>query len=135
MFGWEEMVAVFAQAFQRLSPEDQAKCFIFVRNYGEAGAIDFFGRAYGLPKALCTHNSYWLWGPGNATSEVGILIGISRNVQESLADLEPYFEKVELAGVIHCDYCMPYENGLPVFICRNMRGSIQEIWNQEKHYN
>jgi len=135
MFGWEEMVEVFAQAFQQLSPEEQAKCFIYVRNYGEAGAIDFFGQAYGLPKALCSHNSYWLWGPGEATPEVGLVLGASRDVQASQADLESGFEEVVLAGIFRCDYCMPYENGLPVFICRNMRGSIQAIWNQEKNFN
>ncbi len=135
MFGWEEMASVFVQAYQQLSPEEQAKCFIYVRNYGEAGAVDFFGRDYGLPKARCPHNSYWLWGPGEAGSEVGILIGESRDVEESQADLEQYFEKVELSGIFRCKYCMPYENGLPVFICRKMKGSIQDIWDQEKNYN
>lgn len=134
MFGWEELAAVFVQAFQTLSSEEQAKCFIFARNYGEAGAIDFFGREHGLPHALSTHNSYWLWGPGDATSEIGLIMGINDNLEESRADLEQAFDTVELAGIFRCRYCMPYENGRPIFICRKMKGSIQEIWEQEKNY-
>jgi hypothetical protein len=135
MFGWEEMAAVYAQAYRKLSPEEQAKCLIFVRNYGEAGAIDFFGRAHGLPRAMCTHNNYWLWGPGDVTGEVGIVLGMSSDIEESRQDLEAFFEEVELAGIFRCQYCMPYENNAPIFICRNMKVSLQEIWDQEKHYN
>ncbi len=32
-------------------------------NYGEAGAIDRFGPALGLPRAHSGHNAYALWGP------------------------------------------------------------------------
>ena len=47
-----------------------AKAAVFGQNYGEAGAIDFYGPALGLPSALSAHNSYYLWGPGDWTGEV-----------------------------------------------------------------
>lgn len=75
MFGWEEMAAEVARVYRALPADEQAKCFVFVRNYGEAGAIDFFGRKYGLPPAACAHNNYWLWGPGNRTGDVAIILG------------------------------------------------------------
>jgi hypothetical protein len=135
MFGWEKMVATVAEVYRKLTPEEQTKCYIYVRNYGEAGAIDFFGGRYGLPKAACSHNSYWLWGPGESTGEVGIIFGVGHNVQTSLDDLAGHFEEVELGAVFSCAYCMPYENNRPIFICRGMKGSLQEIWAGEKHYN
>jgi hypothetical protein len=134
MFGWEEMTAVFAQAYNSLAPEEQALCTIYVDNYGEAGAINFFGRKYDLPKAFCTHNSCWFWGPGDKEFDVVLTIGKSRDLDVSKKDLEQYFDHVEYAGTIRYQYCMPYENNLPVFICKGFRGSVEEIWKAKKHF-
>lgn len=134
MHGWEEMVATVAGVYHGLSAEDRSKCVIYVRNYGEAGAIDFLGKKHDLPGAACAHNNYWLWGPGDKTGEVAIIFGVSRDIRRSLEDLKPYFEEVRHAATTRCRYCMPYENNLPIFVCRKMKGSFQEIWATEKKY-
>ncbi len=128
MFGWEEMVSTVALVYQSLPQEDQAKCGIYTQNYGEAGAIDFLGRRYNLPKATSGHNSYFLWGPGNYTGEVMIILGGRRE------DHEANFEKVDQAAVTKCEYCMPYENNRPIFIARKLKVPIKEIWPRTKHY-
>ena len=51
--------------YRSLPPEDRSRACVFGRNYGEAGAIDFFGARDGLPRAVSGHNSYYLWGPGD----------------------------------------------------------------------
>ena len=128
MFGWEELTRSVHDVYLGLSPEDQAKCGIFAQNYGEAGAIDFFGRKYGLPKAISGHNNYYLWGPGQYSGEVMIVIGGDR------ADYEEIFDSVEQAGLFKHDYVMPYENNLPLFVCRGLKGTIDELWPRVKHY-
>jgi 4-amino-4-deoxy-L-arabinose transferase-like glycosyltransferase len=133
-FGWEEMTAVVASAYNNLSPEEQTKCVIYVRNYGEAAAIDFFGPKYGLPGALCAHNSYWFWGPGVKSGDVAIIFGSSRNLQDNLNDLGRAYTHVELAATLKIDYVMPYENGRQVFICRGMNTSFQKIWPRERFF-
>lgn len=97
--------------------------------YGEAGAIDLYGPAYHLPQAMSGHNTYYLWGPGKCTGQVVIAIGYSLN------DLRPAFESVTQAGLITCAYCMPAENNLPVYVARHLKGTIQALWSQVKHYN
>ena len=62
-FGWEEIVAETAKAYDQVRPTDRPGCAIFAQDYGQAGAIDFFGPKYGLPPALSGHQTYWLWGP------------------------------------------------------------------------
>ena len=52
------MVDTVANVYRNLTHEEQLQCVIYVRNYGEAAAIDFFGKKYGLPNAQCAHNSY-----------------------------------------------------------------------------
>jgi len=135
MHGWKEMVDTFAAVYSQLSPEEQSDCLIYVRNYGEAGAIDFFGRAYGLPKAVCAHNNYWIWGPPEWNGETAIVYGWSHNVEDNLNDLNRRFDSVDHEATFHHPYCMPYQNNRPIFICRNARFDFREIWNQEKNFN
>ena len=135
MHGWEEMVATVAQVYRKLPQEEQPQCVIFVRNYGEGGAIDFFGKKYDLPPATCAHNTYWLWGPPkDKTGDIAIIFGTSRDVQMSYEDLRAYFKEVIHAATFQCTYCMPYENNRPIFICRGFSATFRDIWESQKHY-
>jgi len=49
--------------YNALPAAERAKTAILAGNYGEAGAIDFFGSRYGLPKAISGHQNYYYWGP------------------------------------------------------------------------
>jgi hypothetical protein len=83
-FGWENMAATVAGVYDSLPAEDRSKTCVFTANYGEAGAIDFFGPKYGLPKAISGHNSYYIWGPGDCAGEVVISVGVPRGDLEIL---------------------------------------------------
>ena len=133
-FGWEEFAATVAKAYNTLTPGEQKECVIFVRNYGEAGAIDFFGKKYGLPPALCAHNSYWMWGPGERTGNIAIIIGHDRKLEDNLNDLSRRYKSVEPAGATDCKYAMPYENGRLLFICKGMNTTFQILWPEERFY-
>ncbi|MCC6744147.1 MAG: glycosyltransferase family 39 protein [Acidobacteria bacterium] len=128
MFGWEEMARAVAEAYGTLSDDEKARVAIFAQNYGEAGAIDFFGPKYGLPKAISGHQNYWLWGPRGYTGEIMITIGIDRE------DLEKYFATVEEKARVQCGDCMPYENDNPVYVCRGIAAPLQEVWPVTKHW-
>ncbi|HEX7571606.1 MAG TPA: glycosyltransferase family 39 protein [Bacteroidota bacterium] len=133
-FGWEELTAAVAKIYNSLTPAEQNQCVIFVRNYGEAGAIDFFGKKYGLPHALCAHNSYWMWGPGERTGNIAIIVGHDRSVQDNMNDLNRRYKHVELAGTTESKYSMPYENGRLLFLCREMNTTFQLLWPEERFY-
>ncbi|MDQ1301667.1 MAG: hypothetical protein QG637_1589 [Chloroflexota bacterium] len=128
MFGWEEMVGLVVEAYQRLSIEERRRCRVFCQNYGEAGAIDVLGRRQGLPHALSGHNSYWLWGPGGAEGDVLIIIGGDRE------DNAEFFAQIEIVGQTASRWAMPYERGLDVSIARRPRMSLREAWPRLKMY-
>ncbi len=121
-FGWKELAATVSEVYTALSPEEQEIAYVFGQNYGEAGAVDYYADVYDLPPVISGHNSYWLWGPGEASGEVMLVIGDDR---DRLLEL---FESVELGAVRECDYCMPFEDELPVWICRGLKMSVQEMW-------
>ncbi|MDQ3588794.1 MAG: glycosyltransferase family 39 protein [Actinomycetota bacterium] len=128
-FGWENMVATVAGVYQGLPPQERSRACIFTGNYGEAGAIDFFGSKYGLPGAISGHNSYHVWGPGDCTGEILISVGVPRS------DLETAFQDVEQKDTVRCEYCMPDEDNLPVYVCRDPKVSLREVWPQVKHFD
>jgi hypothetical protein len=128
MFGWGNMAQAVAKVYERLSPEEKAKGAIFAGNYGEAGAIDLLGRKYGLPKAISGHNNYWYWGPGDQPIEAVVTVGISAE------EAQDAFEQVELGGTVTHEYAMPYENNLPVYICRKPKIPFKEFWPRTRHY-
>ncbi|MBM4162241.1 MAG: glycosyltransferase family 39 protein [Ignavibacteria bacterium] len=132
MFGWEEMAATVSRVYASLSPEERAKSVFWGRNYGRAGAVEYYSRKYELPPVISSHNSYWIWGYGSGDYEVLIMTGGSRE------DLLTHFESVEQADTVRCIYCMPYENRLPVFVCRNPKSDPREafarIWPEARHY-
>ena len=133
-FGWEEMVATIADVYKRLTPQEQSECVIYVRNYGEAGAIDFYGNRYGLPKATCGHNNYWMWGPGTRSGNIAIIIGVSKDLQQSLADLKRGYTHVEYIGTMNAKYAMPFENGRLIFLCKGMKTTFQKLWPGERFF-
>jgi len=136
MFGWEEMVAQVAGIYGRLSPEEKQHCVIYVRNYGEAGAIDVLGRSYGLPRALCAHNNYWYWKPDTVIFSTAIVFGASRTLESNLADLQGpgRFDQAELAATTNSRYAMPFENGRQIFLCRGPHFTFEQIWRHEKNF-
>src|SRR6266540_1990558 len=73
-FGWQEMVGSVGHVYNHLHPEDKKRAAIFCQNYGEAGAIDFFGPKFGLPPAISGHQNYFLWGPRDWTGEVALVL-------------------------------------------------------------
>jgi hypothetical protein len=128
-FGWPEMVGAVAQVYERLTPAEQADCVILATNYGDAGAIDLFGRRRGLPRAICGHNSYFLWGPGLRTGRVMIAIAARRR------DLDELYERVEIAGrTPYNRYAMPDHVDRPIYLCRGQRVALKDVWRKFKLY-
>ena len=127
-FGWEQLVADVARIYRSLPLEERARTGIFASNYGEAGAINLFGPAYGLPPAICAHQSHYFWGP--PASEVDTLIWL----QWDREGIERRCRSVEQAGRHFHPWGMAEENRA-IYICRGLRAPLPELWPGLKHWN
>jgi hypothetical protein len=127
--GWPQLAATVAEVYDSLTPQDRAEACIFAQNYGQAGAIDFYGPDLGLPSAISGHNSYWWWGHGDCSGRAVIIIGGERD------DHQRVFASVERATTYTCDDCMPYENNKPIWVGRDAQLTIEEIWSMVRHYD
>jgi len=122
MLGWDELVAEVARVYQSLPPGERERAVLWGRDYGAAGAVDFFGAQYGLPKAISGFQNYYLWGPGDRSGDVMIAIGFEAQ------DLEPWFEHVERVGEVRCRYCMPDRQLEPIYVCRGLKLPLAQFW-------
>ena len=126
-FGWEEIVAVTAQAWSRVPAEQRGDCGIFAQDYGQAGAIDFFGPRYGLPPALSGHQTYFLWGPRSYSGNCMIVLDDDKETLDGL------FQQVEYIGVADNQYAL--ERQIPVFLCRGAKfGTLAQLWPKVKRW-
>jgi hypothetical protein len=128
-FGWPEMVAAVARVYHSLPEEQQRKTAILTDNYGEAGAIDFFGTQYALPKAICPHQNYFVWGPREYTGEIMILVGSAR-----IDEAREFFNSVEPVAELDNPYAIPHENR-PILLGRGLKPSLQQLWPQLKKWD
>lgn len=128
MFGWRHMTRVVAGVYDALPVRERKGCAILAWNYGEAGAVDFYGRRYGLPYAISGHNNYYLWGPRGYSGHCVIAVGVP------LSLLHEMFGRVQLKTRVINRYSMPVENHLPIYLCENPREPLKKMWPKVRFY-
>jgi len=122
MFGWEDQVQAMLRAYVSLPDDERRRAALLAYNYGEAGAIDYFGKRYGLPKAISGHNQYGYWGPRGYTGEIMVAIGFPlERLQRSFDDVRPF-------ETISPTYAMPEETNLTIYICRKPKQPLSASW-------
>ncbi|MBX7045136.1 MAG: glycosyltransferase family 39 protein [Ignavibacteria bacterium] len=128
-FGWEEMTDKIARIYNSLPENEKKHTFIFAQNYGEAGAINYYGKKYNLPFVYCPHNNHFIWGSERKdTVSTMIILGGERE------DHLKYFSTVEVLDSTSNELSMPYENNLGIFIGRNPKVSLKDMWKDLKIY-
>jgi 4-amino-4-deoxy-L-arabinose transferase-like glycosyltransferase len=128
MHGWPELAATVARVVQSLPPHERAQAVIFAPNYGEAAAMDFFGKPHDLPPVISGHNQYYLWGTRGRSGNVLIDVGGDCGADQQL------FETREHAATFTAPWIAPYEDNLPIMVCRGIKKPLAELWPRVKNY-
>ncbi len=129
--GWREMVQTIANIRDTLPPAERGRVGILVANYGEAGAIDLYGPAYGLPPAISGVNSFWARGYGNPPPETLIVVGFRPEFMES------NFQSCRVAGQNANRYGFDNEESREhpkIFLCGPPRDPWPESWSNFQYY-
>jgi hypothetical protein len=135
---WPQLVQDVAQIYQALPSDERAHALLFAPSYGEAGALELWGPALGLPPVLSSHNSYYLWSRtlleqqqargSEAASTVLISVGIP---PERLAQ---WFERVDSVGAFECTECTDWRRHRPIVIARAPRVPLLRLWPELKRF-
>jgi 4-amino-4-deoxy-L-arabinose transferase-like glycosyltransferase len=129
-FGWPEMTEAVARLRDSLRGES-APLGILAGDAGEAGALNLYGRAWGLPTAISGSNSHWLRGYGDPPPQTVITVGFRR------PDIEAVFESCELASHINIPFGIKNSaigENTDIFVCRRPRQPWHLFWKQFKWF-
>lgn len=129
--GWNQLVRTVAQIRDSLPPDQQAHLGITTNNYGEYGAIEILGSAYGLPHPIGTTNSEWLWGYPTPQPTTIIVLGLGPDEANQI------FTGCRLAG--HNGNAQGVRNEESVyhpdiFVCGPPRLPWAELWKQHRDF-
>ena len=126
-FGWPEMARDVAAIYDGLPPEERARTGILAGNYGEAGAINLFGPALGLPRAWSRHQNHWYWGPPQEDYRNLIVLQFSqKDVEENCTSW---------AAFPHQNPWGMAEENVPIYLCRGVTFDLRKIWLHDHHWN
>lgn len=129
--GWPDLVEEVAKIRDSLPVEERARLGILAGDEGEAGAVNLYGPAYGLPTAISGMNSNWLRGYGDPPPETVIVLGEHRDF------VDQNFESCTLASRATNQYGI-VNNSLAgwddIFICHHLRQPWPEFWKHFQYY-
>ena len=127
-FGWKEIADATEAAWNQIPQSERADCGIFAQDYGQAGAIDFFGRRHGLPGAISGDRTYWIWGPRGYTGNCLIVL------DDRKERLEQLFNQVEYVGTsAHNPWALTTD--VPFYIVHGPKfGTLQAVWPKIKRW-
>jgi 4-amino-4-deoxy-L-arabinose transferase-like glycosyltransferase len=125
MYGWPDLVQQVATVYRHLPVADRGSVMILASNYGEAGALDLFGR--GLPPMVSAHLTYYYWAPAHMVPSTVIVVGYPRDY------LATFFGDVQQAGTVTNSYGVRNEEfGKPIWICRRPLLRLDQAWPRLK---
>jgi hypothetical protein len=127
--GWPELTGQVAAVYDALPAAERAHATILAGNYGEAGALDLYGPARGLPAPICPQLTYAMWKPAHVDDATVIVVGLPRDV------IERYFADVRPAGTITMPYGVGNEEvGRQILVARQPRTPLDQAWPDLQRY-
>jgi 4-amino-4-deoxy-L-arabinose transferase-like glycosyltransferase len=129
--GWPELANAVASVYSSLPPNVRAQTGILAGNYGEAGALNLYGPALGLPHAMSLTNSLWYRGYDPRQPQSVIVTGFDPD------ELEGIFQSCILAAKYNNPFGVKNEESVyhqDIFLCKNLRTSWPEYWSRSRRY-
>jgi 4-amino-4-deoxy-L-arabinose transferase-like glycosyltransferase len=129
--GWPELAATVAHVRDSVPTSDQAALGVMAADEGEAGAVNLYGRAYDLPRAISGMNSNWLRGYGDPPPQTVIAVGFKPD------ELNQIFAACQVAAQLSNSYGVVndiFRDRDRVYICRNIRSPWPEFWKHFQYY-
>ncbi len=126
--GWPTFVREIAKVYDSLPAPQRRGAIVLASNYGEAGAVDHYGPADGLPAAYSGHNAFWYWGPPPPSAQTAITVGFDRG---GLG----FCGKLRFGAYLnnHLDV-NDDEQGAPVWVCSDLRFPWSSVWPSLRYF-
>jgi hypothetical protein len=124
--GWPEFAAAVRGILASLPPAERDRAIVLTGSYGEQGAL---ARA-GIPRVYSGQNQLYQYGPPPETGTVAVAVNIGRR------GMYRQYTTCEQRAVV--DNRVGVENemqGMPIFLCRGLKGPWRAAWPRYLHYS
>ena len=120
--GWPHVVGQVRDVVATLPAADRRTAVVVTQNYGEAGALKWYG---GAPPVYSGHNGFGDWGPPPASSGPVVYVGFEKPAADQLTDCRR-------AATLHTGVDNE-EDGDGVWVCAGPAGSWARAWPHLVH--
>ena len=126
--GWRDLAREVATVYRRLPVSERSTTVILTNNFGEAGAVNTYGPALGLPAAVSGELTYYYWKPTRMDGPV-IAVGVDRGFLSTL------FNDCAPAGTVSNSYGLDnQEFGAPIVVCGQPKLPLDQLWPRLKSF-
>jgi hypothetical protein len=125
MLGWREKADAVAMVVASLTPEERERTVLFAANYGQAGALDLYGRRLGLPPVVSLAGSFYLFGPGDRPGDVIVFLGFEA---DDLSEL--HCASLTSPARVTNPWGVDEEQDVPIVVCRRPHDTVQDVWKR-----
>jgi len=127
MVGWQDLTAQVAGIYQSIPEAEKPRTVILAGNYGEAGALDLYGKPYDLPRVISGTNSLWYRGYGESEPQTVIVVGFESSYASHFFGSCEYTGKVTNSNQVKNEETT-HHTGL--YVCREPRRPWNEMWQE-----
>ena len=129
--GWPELAQTVAGVYNSLPAEEREQAGILTGNYGEGGALNLYGPALGLPRAMSLTNSFWYRGYDPRLPKTVIVVGFdmeeARQVFNSCAVVA---KNTNSLGVVNEES----RDHPDILLCRDLRAPWPVYWERSRRF-
>ena len=121
--GWPDVAATVGRAWRSLPPAEREDTAIVASSYGFAGAIDRYGRPWGLPSAVSGHLTWRYWTPAPSALAATSTIVVGYDETFLARQCTAHHRLGTIDNRWHVDN---EERGTPIWSC-HLRGTVADL--------
>jgi len=123
MLGWREKAEAVAAVVATLEPDERERTVLYGANYGQAGALDLYGRRLGLPPVVSKAGSFYFFGPGKRDAEAIVTLGVE---PDDAADAR--CATLDVKARVQNRWGVEEEQTVSILLCRRPGVTLRELW-------
>ena len=128
MLSWKEMTAKVAHAYDLLDSTEKSHTLLFCDNYGQAGAVNYYGAPYHLPPAYSDNASFLYWLPDDFYKFDNIVL-LTDDQQEMEHPFIHLFRQATLVDSVTNPYAR--ERGSLIILLKGADSTLRQMFRKK----